>query len=402
MLAPVTRLIVLSLLALWLSLSVASAEQYRLEPGDRIRAQVIGINAEPYVSMIDLSGDIRFPILGTHRAAGKTVAQLINDIALDLTGRQIRVVLDGVERTIVLDERDIFLDIDSYRAVTVTGAVAAPGSVAFEPGLTARAAIGNAGGSALAGLSTDANRLMQLRGNLGELLKTQAWLMADLWRIDVLLDEEALDTIPEEYAGVLESSLTAEDMDIVRARIVAARELRERNRTELVARIALMNSRIGFLSTALEQFQLAADNAETRSASLSDLADRGLTTANALAAAQNGALNASSRVLTTEADLAQAGQELQSLLRQQEDVDADFRNQLFQDKAELERSLAENGARIDANRDQMALTTTLLDDDEDQVFDIILYRWEDGVETSRQIAPSARLRPGDVVEVLIR
>ena len=398
MLAPATRLIVLSLLALWLSLSVASAEQYRLEPGDRIRAQVIGINAEPYVSMIDLSGDIRFPILGTHRAAGKTVAQLINDIALDLTGRQIRVVLDGVERTIVLDERDIFLDIDSYRAVTVTG----PGSGAFEPGLTARAASGNAGGAALAGLSTDANRLMQLRGNLGELLKTQAWLMADLWRIDVLLDEEALDTIPEEYAGVLESSLTAEDMDIVRARIVAARELRERNRTELVARIALMNSRIGFLSTALEQFQLAADNAETRSASLSDLADRGLTTANALAAAQNGALNASSRVLTTEADLAQAGQELQSLLRQQEDVDADFRNQLFQDKAELERSLAENGARIDANRDQMALTTTLLDDDEDQVFDIILYRWEDGVETSRQIAPSARLRPGDVVEVLIR
>ena len=101
MLAPATRLIVLSLLALWLSLSVASAEQYRLEPGDRIRAQVIGINAEPYVSMIDLSGDIRFPILGTHRAAGKTVAQLINDIALDLTGRQIRVVLDGVERTVI-------------------------------------------------------------------------------------------------------------------------------------------------------------------------------------------------------------------------------------------------------------------------------------------------------------
>lgn len=397
----VIHLLISGLLLLFFGAKEVEAQQYRLEAGDRVRALVIGVTDEPYVAMVDLSGDIRFPVLGTHRAAGKTLTQLTDDIALDLTGREVRVVQDGVERILVLDERDIFLDIDSYRAVTVTGVVAMPGRIDFEPGLTARAAIGSAGGSALGSLGNDALRLVQLRGNLGGLQQTRAWLMADLWRIDGLLGDRDVNEIPEAYAPTLERRLSSADLEVVKQRITAARDLRERNRIELDARIDLVTDRIAFLRTALSQFQQAFENAEERSANLSELSDRGLTTARALAAAESGTLNASSRVLTTEADLAQAQQEMQSLLRQKEDVDADFYNDLLQDKSELERALAENGARIDATRNEMGATSGLIDAEGQQAQTIVLYRWEDGVETTRTIAPDTRLRPGDVLEVIL-
>lgn len=395
------RLFGLALLTVVLACTAVRAEQYRLGIGDQIRSQITGVSAEPYVTRVDIAGDVRLPYLGTYRAAGKTLDELMQDIALEVTGRQIRIMQNGGDRTLVLDERDVFLDIESYRPVSVSGVVQTPGSIAFEPGLTARAAIAAVGGFALNSESDTADRLSQLRGRFEELRKTQAWLMADLWRIDALLNDAPLDALPQDDAAAFDDSLTAEDIDVIKKRIAAARDRRESDRDSIGARIDLVNTRIAFLSAALEQYEIASDAAEARLADVTDLANRGLATATALASAQTGALNASSRVLTTEAELAGSRQEFQSLLGQEKDVDALFYQNLLSEKSEVSRSLAEVTARVDASREQIALIDLMGASDTGVTTRIVLYRTTNGVEDAREIEPRTLLRPGDELQLLI-
>ena len=357
---------------------------------------------QPYIALVDVSGDVRFPLLGSFRAAGRTLDELIETIALEATGRQIRVNQNGLDSMIVLDGQNIFLDIDSYRPVIVTGAVTAPGRIDFEPGLTARAAIGMAGGLDHTTGADDPNREIVLQGRLGELRETRAWLMADLWRIDYLLGETGDDAIPADYASTVQSRLKPHDLEVVRQRIDLARVQREREREDVSARIGLTQARIDFLGTALEQYKVASYNEEERLQDVLELSNRGLVTAGALDSAQDGALNASSRVLTTEADLAEAAQQLQSFRGRLAKVDADFRESLLEDRAQRARELAQNGAMIDTARNELSAVSLLADTEgETAKLSIILYRRDGEEEQSRVIPPSAFLEPGDVVEVVV-
>ena len=380
--------------------SGAPAETYRLAPGDRILVQIIELDNHSYVATVDTAGNIRLPYLGTHLAANKTLDELSQDISLAVAGRQIRSVQNGISSVIVLDEQDIFLDIDTYRPVTVVGAVASPGRVPFEPGLNVRAAIGSAGGNALAGQTERVDQLANFRTRQAELRETEAWLAAELWRIDVLLSGADSDTPIDEEYQIVEERLDSRDVENFRRMIDGARAQLDREREDNAARIVLTKKRTEFLETALAQFQTASEIEEERLQDVLQLSDRGLTTVNSLDNAREGALNASSRLLTTQADLAAAESELQSLMIEKQGLDADFIQALMDEKAKFERDYDEARARLRSLNRELALGTFTAEQDESTELQFILHRQSGASETSTEVTPDTLLRPGDVIEVI--
>ncbi|WP_187428521.1 hypothetical protein ROLI_044480 [Roseobacter fucihabitans] len=379
----------------------AMAQTYRLAPGDRILVQIIVLNNQSYVGTVDTAGDLRLPYLGTHQAANKTLDELAQEIALSVAGRQIQSVRDGVTSVIVLDEKDIFLDIETYRPVTVVGAVASPGRVDFVPGLSARAAIGSAGGTALAGQTERVDQLANFRTRQAELRETEAWLAAELWRMDVLLSGASSSSPIEGDFQIAADRLDEKDIEGLRELIDGARGALEREQQDNEAKLALTQKRVTFLETALEQFTTASEIEEERLQDILQLSDRGLVTANALDNAREGALNASSRLLTTQADLAAAERELQSLVIEKQGLQEDFDQTLRDERARFERDFDEAKARLNSLNRELALGTLTDDDEVLAELTFLLHRQTRGGEVTIEILPSELLKPGDVIEVLV-
>lgn len=379
----------------------AAADPYRLTIGDRVFVQIMVLDNRSYVGTVDTAGDIRLPYLGTHSAVNKTLDELAEEISVAVAGRQIQAMQDGVNSVIVLDEQDIFLDIEAYRPVTVVGVVAAPGQIPYEPGLNVRAAIGSAGGTALAGQTDRVNLLANFRTRQAELLETEAWLAAELWRVGIMISGAPSDSPITEEFQIINERLELSDINGFREMIDGARSALEREREDNSARIALTEKRIRFLETALEQFQTASEIEEQRLQDVLTLSNRGLTTVNALDNAREGALNASSRLLTTQADLAGAERELQSLIIEQQGLDADFLQALRNEQSDFERSYDEARARLVSVNRELALNSVVDAGEDTADLTIILHRQNGDTEVSTEVSQSALLQPGDVVEVIL-
>ena len=394
--------LIVALIALVMA-SAAFAEAYRLGPGDRVRVQIIGLDNFAHAATIDETGRIRIPHLGTHVAEGRTLEALNQDIALATAGQQITASRDGRERVIVLGETDIFIDIEAYRPVTVLGMVAAPGRVAFEPGLRARTAIGMAGGIAYPTALSRPDQILSQRARLEELRQTEAWLVADLWRIDTLLSGADAETVPDAHAAILQARLRPEDLDVIRERIAYTREALDRDRADIEARIGLTRARPDFLETAIAQYEITAESEEKRLENLQTLTERGFATANAIDTARLAAFNASSRVLTTRADLAGTERDLQALRLSRDGLDADLRQRLLDEKLSTGRRLAELRATQSGLRQAMAFSAMMEGEAEAAArsYQILLHRREGGEEISRAIAPGDALAPGDEIEILL-
>ncbi len=122
------------LLSLWGTIVAAQEEGYLLNSGDSVRIHVYG---EPDLSfdklLIGHNGRISYPFLGELKVAGKTAAELQQDLT------------DGLRPDYLVDPR-ISVSIVRYRPFFVNGEVKSPGGVEFQPGLTLRKAISLAGG----------------------------------------------------------------------------------------------------------------------------------------------------------------------------------------------------------------------------------------------------------------
>lgn len=379
----------------------AAADPYRLSLGDRVLVRIMPLDNHSYIATVDTAGEIRLPYLGTHQALGKTLDELSQDIALAVAGRQIRSIQDGVPAVLVLDEQDIFLDVETYRPVTVVGAVANPGQIAFEPGLRVRAALGAAGGMSLTGLSERPDQMANFRTRLDEMRETEAWIAADLWRTHVLLEDLPADSPIEGEFQLVADRLTEGDIVNLRRLVEGARAGLRRGLDDTNARIVLTEKRIAFLESALEQYRTASEIEEARLQDILTLADRGLTTANTLDNARQGALNASSRLLTTEAELAAAERDQQGLIIERRGLEEDFVQTLLDEQAKFERSYEETRARIASLTRELALGELSVEGDTTADIRVLLHRQEDGEEQTREVAQSEALRPGDVIEVVI-
>ncbi len=116
-----------------LSSDPLDAAFYRLGSGDTVRIEVLGEAELTLDALIDPSGVINYPFLGTINAAGGTVRDLEQRIRNQLRGGY-------------LVNPDVRVSLASYRAVFISGQVRTPGSYPYSLGLNVEKAVTLAGG----------------------------------------------------------------------------------------------------------------------------------------------------------------------------------------------------------------------------------------------------------------
>lgn len=112
--------------------SVAAVE-YRLAPGDRLKLEVFREQDLSGEFVINDQGVVGLPLVGDVPAAGKTLAQLREELTATLSREYVR-------------NARINLDIASYRPIYVLGEVEKPGEYAFAGGMSVHALVAKAGG----------------------------------------------------------------------------------------------------------------------------------------------------------------------------------------------------------------------------------------------------------------
>jgi len=109
------------------------ASVYRLGSGDAVRIEVLGEAELSLEALVDPSGFINYPFLGTVQAAGNTVRELELKIRNGLRGGY-------------LVNPDVRVGLARYRPVFISGQVRQPGSYPYTLGLNVEKAITLAGG----------------------------------------------------------------------------------------------------------------------------------------------------------------------------------------------------------------------------------------------------------------
>jgi protein involved in polysaccharide export with SLBB domain len=106
---------------------------YTLDSGDRLRVVVFGQDGLTNSYVLDASGHIAMPLIGTVSARGLTTDQLSQRIADMLRQGFVR-------------EPHVAVEIEAYRPFFILGEVAAPGQYPYTPNMTVETAVAIAGG----------------------------------------------------------------------------------------------------------------------------------------------------------------------------------------------------------------------------------------------------------------
>jgi polysaccharide biosynthesis/export protein len=107
---------------------------YHLGPGDQLRVITFGEQQLTGDFKVSDGGTVALPLVGVVPAAGKTPAQLGDDIANELRDKNL------------LRDPSVSVEVTNYRPIFVLGEVAKPGQYPYQPGMTTLTAVTVAGG----------------------------------------------------------------------------------------------------------------------------------------------------------------------------------------------------------------------------------------------------------------
>ena len=108
-------------------------EPYPLDSGDRLRVVVFGQDGLSNTYIVDATGRIHMPLIGSVSARGCTTAQLARAIADKLRNGFVR-------------EPHVAVEVEIYRPFFILGEVVAPGQYPYVPNMTVETAVAIAGG----------------------------------------------------------------------------------------------------------------------------------------------------------------------------------------------------------------------------------------------------------------
>jgi len=128
-------------------LTTASADEYRVAPGDTIEFSTAATPDLKTRATIRLDGAVALPLVGDVKVTGLTLPQLRTKLQDGLASKVYRRRSeDGREIPVMVAADEVIVTIAEYRPIYVNGDVSKPGEQPFRPGMTVRQAIALAGG----------------------------------------------------------------------------------------------------------------------------------------------------------------------------------------------------------------------------------------------------------------
>jgi len=147
---------------------------YTLDSGDRLRVVVFGQEGLTNSYVLDASGQIAMPLIGTVPARGLTTDQLRDRIA-------------GMLQQGFVREPHVAVEVEAYRPFFILGEVAQPGQYPYSPNMTVETAVAIAGGFGPRALH---NPIVVSRNYNGQQLRFQTPLTAQIQPGDTIQVKE--------------------------------------------------------------------------------------------------------------------------------------------------------------------------------------------------------------------
>ena len=395
----------LALLALPLSLSAAAEDaQYRLGPQDKLNIRVgewRASRADVYEwkllngeYVIDASGNLSLPLLGSVKAQGLTPAELSSRISDRLQ-----------ERVGLADRPEAAVEVSEYRPFYIVGNVEKPGKYPYRPGMTVLQAVSVAGG-----WQRDANMLrlereaIVSRGDLRVVGAERDALAARRARLQAELEDKATIEFPAEVTKAKDGDqITREEQLIFQARkqrLEAKIDSLTRLRALLENEVTALQSKGAALDQQIALVRKELDN-------ISSLVSRGLSyTARQLQLEQNVAQLVSTRV-DVDLSAVRTRQDISKAERDIVDLGHERRDDILTDLRKTEARLAELTQKA-------ATAESLIRDSEvtaplavDQRIDAetqppiltILRRGDDGAVRETTVQEGDPIEPDDTIKV---
>lgn len=396
--------LIFSLLALGLA-AAAAAQDYTLRNSDRIRVMVLGWGQGDWTAGIDAGGGLTFPYIGRIPAEGRTLTEVRRDIAEALVNDSLSVYgADGVRRDILIRDEDVFVTIQEYSDITVTGAVNSPGKVPYSPSMTVRAAIANAGGTGTSGgREVTAVDTLNLLEEFERLSQQEAGRRSEIWRLDSMLSEQSMPLSPEVRATI-ENQLGPRFLEQIQERIDLDLVLLDRNVDKIEEQLDIYAQRIRFLELTLEGYEEAAAIQNEELERTLALQQRGVISNDRMQNIRNSALITNTRMLEIQADLAEVRIERAALADQLESGGAAAQSKFLAERSQAEADLLDIRSQMAATRARInaAGISGFMPEQDRPTVRVIAYRGSGAETETLELTLNDRVLPGDVLDVILQ
>ena len=367
---------------------------YLLDVGDVLEVSVLGIPDYRRRVTVNIDGEVSLPLVGEVRAAGKGLPDLRRHVADLLAG------------TRKLQDPDVTVELVELRPFYVTGDVSRPGAVPFRGGLTVRSAISLAGGYDALRFRSENPLLMAPE------LRSQS---ESLW-VELVRRQARVLTLQAEMDGKDVADLSSlREAPVPKASVAAIADVEQR---DLKVRVAEYAKQKAFLERAIVQANEAVTGLETglqdQSRFLSKQVEagerlqasyaRGVTPVMRVEEENRSMAMLRNQQVDTTARLAQAKRDRDEAVRALERWPDERRRRLlaetqdaFVEVERLRASLRSAGERLLYTG---AVTAQLKRGANPP--ETVIHRDVDGKRASIRVGEDDPVRPGDVIEVVIR
>jgi exopolysaccharide production protein ExoF len=391
---------VLLALAVILFPHLVQAEDYVLGPQDVLMVRIGHWDATEgvYVPWEGLGGEytvgpdgtLSLPIAGTVPAGGQRPDETAAAIAEALRAR-----------VVSRDEVQVAVEIARYRPIFVLGAVRTPGAYPFQPGLTVLQAIGLAGGMSQAGVEFQRNERSAL-ASLGNYEVINLALLQAL-ATEARLEAESADRDGVETPSELGQALLGEELMTREREIYAARAATLDSALAQIDELeVLLERQIAQLAdqTTLRERQLGLADEEL--ANITDLVERGLTTAARRIELESRVADQEIRLLELATARLNAEQRLNEARRERSDLVNARTREVAEHLLEVRAQIAELRIRLRTEAALYAEATQYEDGYVrlDGIGAPVLELTREGAATV-VVERSGTLRPGDVLELVV-
>jgi polysaccharide export outer membrane protein len=376
----------------------ASADAYRLQPGDVIAISVAGLPDMNLQAPVQMDGTLSVPLVGALAVTGLTLAEARAEIQTAIASRLLPGFLpDGREVTRSVEREQVSAAILSYRPVFVSGPVVRPGEVSFQPGMTVRQAVAAAGGILQAVPSVTS--AISLRAAYAEAWHAALATSIRVWRLRRDLGETVADFDAGAWPAPPEQGESVADALRIEIELSDARhEAQARERTFLEQTLHQADAQLAVLREQLaiekRNEQMDADALATALKATS----KGTYTQSRIAEVQSTALFSATRRLQTESNLMNMERRRTEVARDLERLDEQRRLDLLSELRDARVAEARDLAQLESATDALNVAGIAGSGRADAAAPRILIV-RDGVELEEAAGYDNPVLPGDVLEI---
>ena len=381
-------------------------EEYRLQTGDVIGFSVVGNPEMQKEAVVDQSGTIVLPVVGSLNVFKKTIEDVRKQVIDGLKPKSLpQRAVDGSENWTGFYPDQIVVDIKEYRPVYIDGDIATPGVQTFRPGMTVRQAVAAGGGYQIADdLENPELREADLRGQLDVLRAKYQESEIIAARIEAQLAGATAVEIPAATDSSF-ASRRAEALQHEQKRLEAYYDDQKKERASIELAKTKAAERMKYLEEQQDTDRKGADADADELKRIKALSDKGLVQITRVNDAQRAVLLSATRALETNAEIAQLERDQGELERSLEKLVDQSRIDLLAELQTERAEMTQARAEMDALAKQITYVTQrrsdLVGQDGSQV-SINVTRSYDGQTTSIEATEDTLLSPGDTVTVTLQ